>query len=124
MKMQRRSLLIFCLAMLSILSQATTAVADRRIALVIGNGGYKHTPALVNPPNDATDVGAALKAIGFEVTLKIDAEKRQMDQIIAQFAREGKTADAVLFYYAGHGMQFEGKNFIMPVDAELQDEVS
>jgi uncharacterized caspase-like protein len=89
------------------------------VALVIGNGGYRHTPALQNPPNDAIDVAAALKAISFDVTLKTDLEKRQMDQVIAQFARDGKTADAALFYYAGHGMQFEGKNFIMPVDAEL-----
>ncbi len=66
----------------------------------------------------------ALKAIGFDVTLRVDVEKRQIDQVIAQFAREGRSADALLFYYSGHGMQFEGKNYLMPVDAELQDEVS
>ena len=103
---------------------ATPSFADKRVALVIGNGAYKYTPALPNPQNDAADVAEALKAIGFEVTLKTNLEKRQMDQVIAQFARDGKTADAALFYYAGHGMQFEGKNFVMPVDAELQDEVS
>jgi len=103
---------------------ATPSFADKRVALIIGNGAYKYTPALPNPQNDATDVAEALRAIGFQVTLKTNLEKRQMDQVIAQFARDGKTADAALFYYAGHGMQFEGKNFIMPVDAELQDEVS
>jgi uncharacterized caspase-like protein len=75
-------------------------LADKRVALVIGNGAYKNTAALTNPPNDAADVAEALKAIGFKVTLKIDLEKRQMDQAVAQFAREGKGADAVLFYYA------------------------
>ena len=124
MKTQRRLLLVFCLFALSIFSQAAPALADKRIALVIGNGVYKHTPALANPPNDASDVAAALKAIGFDVTLKVDVEKRQMDQAVAEFAREGRAADAVLFYYAGHGMQFQGKNYLMPVDAELQDEVS
>jgi uncharacterized caspase-like protein len=124
MKTQRSLLLVLCLAALSVLGFTTPSFADKRIALVIGNGAYKYTPALFNPPNDAKDVAEALKAIGFEVTLKVDAEKRQIDQAIAQFAREGKTADAVLFYYAGHGMQFEGRNYLMPVDAELQDEVS
>ncbi len=125
MKTQRYLLLLlFCLATLSILGQTIPSFADKRVALVIGNGSYQYTPALINPPSDAKDVAEALKAIGFDVTLKVDVEKRQLDQVIAQFAREGKTADAVLFYYAGHGMQFAGKNFLMPVDAELQDEIS
>lgn len=109
---------------LFVLSLAVPCLADKRIALVIGNGAYKNTPALTNPPNDATDIAEALKAIGFEVTLKVDVEKRQMDLAIAQFAREGKGADLLLFYYAGHGMQFGGRNYLMPVDAELEDEVS
>ncbi len=58
------------------------------------------------------------------MTLKLDAEKRQMDQAVAQFARDAGKADAALFYYAGHGMQFQGHNYVMPVDAELQDEIS
>ena len=124
MKTQHTSLLVFCLAALSFFSLAAPCVADKRVALVIGNGAYKNTPALSNPPNDAADVAEALKAIGFEVTLKIDVEKRQMDQAVAQFAREGRGADAVLFYYAGHGMQYGGRNYLMPVDAELEDEVS
>jgi hypothetical protein len=124
MKTQRHLLLVFCLAALSFLSLAPPCLADKRIALVIGNGAYKNTPTLTNPPNDAADIAEALKAIGFEVTLKVDLEKRQMDQAIAQFAREGKGADLLLFYYAGHGMQFGGRNYLMPVDAELEDEVS
>ncbi len=124
MKTQQHLLLVFGLAMLSIFTLAAPSYADKRVALVIGNGAYQHTPALSNPPNDATDVAEALKAVGFDVTLKIDVDKRQMDQVVAQFARDGKGADALLFYYAGHGMQFEGKNYVMPVDAELQDEVS
>jgi uncharacterized caspase-like protein len=124
MKTQPRLLPIFCFAALSFFSLGTPCLADKRVALVIGNGAYKNTAALSNPPNDAADVAEALKAIGFDVTLKVDVEKRQMDQAIAQFAREGRGADAVLFYYAGHGMQYGGRNYLMPVDAELQDEVS
>ena len=124
MTTQRGLLLVFCVAVLSFFNLAAPCLADKRVALVIGNGAYKNTPPLANPPNDAADVAEALKAIGFDVTLKIDVEKRQMDQAVAQFAREGKGADAVLFYYAGHGMQYEGRNYLMPVDAELEDEVS
>src|SRR5580698_2815958 len=116
--------IFLCTLALAMFMGSTPSFADKRVALVIGNGAYKYTPALPNPQNDAVDVAQALKAIGFEVTLKTNLEKRQMDQVIAQFARDGKNADAALFYYAGHGMQFEGKNFVMPVDAELQDEVS
>ena len=124
MKTHPRLLPVFCFAALSFFSLGTPCLADKRVALVIGNGAYKNTAGLSNPPNDAADVAEALKAIGFDVTLKVDVEKRQMDQAIAQFAREGKGADAVLFYYAGHGMQYGGRNYLMPVDAELQDEVS
>jgi formylglycine-generating enzyme required for sulfatase activity len=124
MMTQRRSLLLFCSAALFFLSLTAPCLADKRVALIIGNGAYKHTSALTNPPNDASDVAEALKAVGFDVTLKTDIDKRQMDEAVAQFARDGKGADALLFYYAGHGMQFQGKNFLMPVDAELQDEVS
>jgi hypothetical protein len=107
-----------------LLAQLGPALADKRIALVIGNATYKNTPALANPGNDATDIAQAVGAIGFQVTLKLNADKREMDQAIAQFARDASTADTVLFYYAGHGMQFQGANYIMPVDAELQDEIS
>jgi hypothetical protein len=100
------------------------ASADSRIALVIGNSQYLNTPPLTNPGNDASDVAAALSSIGFKVSLRLDASKRTFDQALAQFSRDAKTADAALFYYAGHGMQFQGRNYLMPVDAELRDEVS
>jgi hypothetical protein len=115
---------LLCALCIGVVAQATPCFADKRVALVVGNSNYKNTPSLTNPDNDATDVAQALTAIGFQVTLKLDAEKRQMDQAVAQFARDASGADAVLFYYAGHGMQFEGRNYVMPVDAELQDEIS
>jgi uncharacterized caspase-like protein len=124
MKRDLSFVLVLCAMCMGLVAQITPCFADKRVALVIGNSKYKNTPALTNPVNDATDVAQALAAIGFEVTLKLDSEKRQMDQATAQFAREASNADAVLFYYAGHGMQFQGRNFLMPVDAELQDEIS
>jgi uncharacterized caspase-like protein len=124
--MGRSLSLVFVLLLIAagVVAQVSPCLADKRVALVIGNSKYKNTPSLVNPENDATDVAEALRVVGFQVTLKLDAEKRQMDQAVAQFAREASDSDAALFYYAGHGMQFEGHNYVMPVDAELQDEIS
>jgi hypothetical protein len=124
--MGRSLSLVFVLLLIGagVMAQVLPCLADKRVALVIGNSKYKNTPSLVNPENDATDVAEALRAVGFQVTLRLDAEKRQMDQAVAQFAREASDSDAALFYYAGHGMQFEGRNYVMPVDAELQDEIS
>ena len=117
-------LLLLCAICLGLMAQAVASAADKRVALVVGNSKYRNTPILDNPVNDATDVAAALTALGFQVTLKLDADKRQMDLAVAQFARDAGDADAAMFYYAGHGMQFEGRNYVMPVDAVLQDEIS
>jgi caspase domain-containing protein len=124
--MDRRLSLIlaFFIAQLVLLAQVDASFADKRIALVIGNSHYKNTSTLPNPVNDAADVAQALTAVGFDVSLKIDAGKRDIDQALAQFARDSSRADAALFYYAGHGMQYHGVNYLMPVDAELQDEIS
>ena|SRR5579863_7271097 len=76
----RAVILFVCAILAAQLVLLTPSYAERRVALVIGNSRYQHTPALANPVNDATDVAKALTAIGFDVTLKLDVEKRQMDQ--------------------------------------------
>ena len=81
---------------LALLSQGFAAFADKRVALIVGNSKYEHTPHLDNPVNDANDVAQALTAIGFQVTLKLDPSKREMDQSIAQFARDATGADAAI----------------------------
>jgi len=99
--------------------------SERRVALVIGNANYKRSGiSLSNPRNDAQDIAAVLTAIGFEVVTAIDTSKRDMDFVLQRFARLATNADAALFFYAGHAMQFQGRNFLMPVDAELEDEIS
>jgi uncharacterized caspase-like protein len=103
---------------------ATGEDARARLALVIGNAGYANTPALANPVNDAEDVAKALTSAGFAVTLKRNLGKRDFDLAIAQFTRDARDAEAALFYYAGHGMQYDGVNYVMPVDAVLRDYVS
>jgi uncharacterized caspase-like protein len=101
------------------------ARTERRVALVIGNAHYQN-PSLVlsNPKNDAEDIAAALRGLGFEVIQGIDTDRRTLDLNMANFARLATNSDAALFYYAGHALQYQGRNYLMPVDSEVQDEVS
>jgi hypothetical protein len=110
--------------LLALLS-TSAAWAERRVALIIGNSQYKNSSlVLFNPKNDAEDVAASLRALGFEVILKIDAGKRDFDLAMAQFARSATAADTALFYYAGHALQYQGQNYLMPTDADLVDDIS
>lgn len=114
-------------ALVALLSQllALPALAqDRRVALVIGNSAYKNAPALPNTVNDARDTADALRKVGFEVVDGVDLDKRGMDTALFRFARLARDADAVMFYYAGHGFQFNGENFLVPIEARIDDEVS
>jgi uncharacterized caspase-like protein len=95
------------------------AAAEKRVALVIGNAAYQHAPPLKNPSNDATDIAAKLRELGFDVVEGIDLGKRDMEKRIRAFAEQLNGADVGLFYYAGHGLQVNQKNFLAPVDAEL-----
>jgi hypothetical protein len=98
--------------------------AERRVALVIGNAEYQSTAALPNPTNDAQDMAAALREIGFEVIVETNVNKRALETVLARFGRLSQSADAALFYYAGHGIQYRGRNYLVPVDARLEDEFS
>lgn len=111
-------LAVFCLGMNSLAFSV-----ERRIALVIGNAKYKEAP-LSNPVNDANDMEAALRSSGFRVIKAIDATQKQMNRAISEFG-ELLTHDSVaLFYYAGHGLQVRGKNYLIPIDAEIKSESS
>jgi formylglycine-generating enzyme required for sulfatase activity/uncharacterized caspase-like protein len=98
------------------------ASADKRVALVIGNGAYVNAAHLPNPPNDAHDVAEALKRSGFEAILGIDLDKAGMDVAAVRFARAARDADVAMFYYSGHAMQYGGINYLLPIDAKLTDE--
>jgi uncharacterized caspase-like protein len=90
-----------------------------RIALVVGNSRYKDVP-LRNPANDARAIGDALKATGFTVTVKLDASRAEMTATIEAYAKELASKKCVgLFYYAGHGVQLAWRNYMLPVDAEI-----
>ena len=98
------------------------AYAQKRVALVVGNAAYVTANPLPNPVNDASDVAAALKDVGFEVVLGLDLDKRAFDLKVRDFARALEDADVALFYYAGHGLQASGRNYLVPVDAQLKTE--
>jgi uncharacterized caspase-like protein len=103
---------------------APTSTAERRIALVLGNSAYRNVPQLGNPVNDAKAIQAELEKLGFEVVSGFDLTKLETQETIARFAKTVRGADIALFFYAGHGMQVSGSNYLLPVDAALEDETS
>ncbi len=105
-------------------AEAAKAVAagefHHRVALVIGNSNYAAVTPLRNPRNDATDMAAKLRKLGFEVVAGTDVTRRGMDDVIREFGRKLDGADLALFFYAGHGLQVGGKNYLVPIDAKLE----
>jgi uncharacterized caspase-like protein len=99
---------------------ATFTHAEKRVALVIGNGAYTHATGLANPKNDAADMAAALSKLGVTVILGIDLDKRGMDGKILEFANALFGAETGVFHYSGHGLQVAGVNYLVPVDAKLE----
>ncbi|MEC9343215.1 MAG: caspase domain-containing protein [Pseudomonadota bacterium] len=99
---------------------AFAQAAERRVALVIGNGAYTHSPELVNPANDAQLLSASLSRIGFDVVRAVDASRRDLLDAVGEFGRKAENADIALFFYAGHGLEVGGRNWILPVDAEVE----
>ena len=95
------------------------ACAAQRAALVIGNGAYAHAPALANPLNDAADVGAALGRLGFSVTRLENAGYAALRRGLLEFQRAASASEVAVVFYAGHGIEVDRHNFLVPVDARL-----
>ena len=112
------TLLVLLCACLSV----AHASDGRRVALVIGNGAYQNAPALPNPARDASAVAEALRGLDFTVIEATDLDHPDMLARLDEFATRLEDADVGLFYYAGHGLQVAGDNFLVPVDARLQRE--
>jgi len=96
------------------------AVLGQRVALVIGNGAYANVKALPNPPNDARAIAKNLRDIGFTVSEGVDLDRAMMQKMARDFLREAARAQIAVIYYAGHGVQIDGRNYLVPVDARLQ----
>jgi len=104
-----------------VLRLAPTPPSEQRVALIIGNSGYSEAP-LKNPVNDATDIAAALGEMGFKVSLVKDADRRRMRLAIRDFSQDLKRGGVGLFYFAGHGILSKGKNYLLPVGADVREE--
>jgi formylglycine-generating enzyme required for sulfatase activity len=109
--------LLFALLYLTICGPA---LADKRVALVVGNSSYLNVPRLDNPKNDARLIADTLRALGFAVVgngPRLDLDKASFDTVVQDFGNQAQGADVALFYYAGHGVQVRGSNYLIPVDA-------
>lgn len=112
-------LLMGCAGLL--LCALASAQVPKRVALLVGNAAYAGAP-LANPANDASDLAAALKARGFDTVVALNSSRTDMTARIRSFVDKVEPGAVALFYYAGHGMQVRGKNYIIPVDAKVQSE--
>jgi hypothetical protein len=95
---------------------------EKRVALVIGNGAYQHTSPLRNPVNDARAMAATLRALGFEVLARENAGQKDMKRAVDDFGDRLRGGGVGIFYYAGHGLQVEGRNYLVPTDAQIRNE--
>jgi tetratricopeptide (TPR) repeat protein len=101
-------------------AETTVPPQPRGVALVIGNSKYKFAGALANPANDATDIAKALRALGFEVVEGLDLDLQAMAGTLREFTRKLETATIGIAFYAGHGLQVNGKNYLLPTDARIR----
>ncbi len=118
--MKPRDILVYSFFLVAGLLFATAASADRRVALVIGNSAYGNAPTLANTINDATAIAKLFKSVGFEVVIsRNDLGVVDFKRTVREFLLTAETADVAVVYYAGHGIEIGGDNYLVPVDAKL-----
>jgi hypothetical protein len=119
-----RQLVLFLLCVPALFGQPRDLgyEANRKVALVVGNSAYPKWP-LRNPANDAKAVAQSLTELGFDTQVALDVSLPNLDRAVAQFVSKVKAGDVAAFYYAGHGIQLEGENYLIPVDFNAKDEI-
>jgi uncharacterized caspase-like protein len=118
-----RRLLIAALSMAGFLVGADAALADKRVAFVVGNGAYKNVAQLPNPAGDAKAMAKLLRNVGFDVVEGSNLSRDKMTEKLLDFGKKAEGADVALFFYAGHGIAVNGTNYLLPVDADLKSEM-
>ncbi|MGE3626462.1 MAG: caspase domain-containing protein, partial [Hyphomicrobiales bacterium] len=113
---------LFALVLVVAAAAAGPAGAATKVALIIGNSSYTHANELKNPRNDASDLAKALDRLGFKVVPGFDLDKAGMEAKIREFSNELTGAQVALFFYAGHGLQVNGQNYLAPIDAKLSSD--
>jgi tetratricopeptide (TPR) repeat protein len=109
-------------AALILLAGLFPAAAAERVALIVGNSNYRFAPRLANPRNDAADMAQLLRGLGFDVIEAVDVGRRALEDALAAFNRKLTGSKLAVFFYAGHGLQVGGRNYLVPVDGRLAKE--
>src|SRR6201994_2543920 len=109
---------LFCM-----IFSAESALADKRVAFVVGNGAYKNVAQLPNPPIDAKAMASVLRNVGFEVVEGTNLTRDKMTEKLLDFGKKAQGADVAVFFYAGHGIAISGTNYLLPVDADIKSEM-
>src|SRR4051794_8270784 len=117
-----KRLMALCAGIYVLLVAVTAPAAgeEKRIALVVGETTYSNAPSLVNPNKDAQDLAEVLRRLGFEIDLKLDSDNRALSSALRSFGVRAADADVALVYFAGHGVQVDGNNYLIPTDAKLE----
>jgi len=116
--------LILCTVLIGLVTSSVShAAVGKRVALVVGNAAYENVTPLANPVNDGRAIAEALRRLGFVVIEAVDQDKSGMQLLLREFARELQDADTSLFFYAGHGLQVQRRNYLVPIDATLESEI-
>jgi uncharacterized caspase-like protein len=100
-----------------------SAKAEKRVALVVGNAAYQHAAPLINPQRDARSIARTFRRLGFRVTEVLDQDFTRMHRVLQTFGRSATTADVAVIYYAGHGIEVDNRNYLIPTDARLAADI-
>ena len=114
---------IAALSVAALLVSGNAALADKRVAFVVGNGAYKNVTPLPNPAIDARSMAALLRNVGFDVVEGTNLTRDKMTEKLLDFGKRAEGADVALFFYAGHGIAVNGTNYLLPIDADLKSEM-
>ena len=109
--------------MAAVFTVSASAATQTKVALIIGNGAYKDVPELTNPTNDATAVAGAFLRLGFSVRLVTDASYDDMRRALLEFSQKARDSEMAIVFFAGHGIELGGENWLIPVDAELKTDL-
>ena len=115
--------LTILLSLIAMMFSAQSAMAEKRVAFVVGNGAYKNVAQLPNPPIDAKAMANTLRSVGFEVVEGTNLTRDKMTEKLLDFGKRAQGADVAVFFYAGHGIAISGTNYLLPVDADIKSEM-
>jgi uncharacterized caspase-like protein len=123
MRILLAAMYLAAMSLAALLVSSNAALADKRVAFVVGNSAYKNVPQLPNPVVDAKSMAKVLRNVGFDVVEGANLSRDKMTEKLLEFGKKAEGADVAVFYYAGHGIAVNGTNYLLPVDADLKSEM-